>query len=109
MCHTTRELALNSASQEEVWRTLTFTRTSAFKRIESENGLVLDHHARYWCLRCGYTPAVLLNKASYSHEAQYRYLRFFQEITPFLGQEYRGEARQWKSYMTDDHIPVELS
>ncbi|KAI0191914.1 aromatic prenyltransferase [Astrocystis sublimbata] len=84
-------------------------KTTAFTRVESECTFALDHHARYWWETSGYALAILLNNAGYSEHGQILLLKFFRAIAPVLGPAYVPERQQWKSFMTDNHNPIELS
>ena len=71
-----------------------------------------DRNAGFWWRTTGYTLAVLLEKAGYSLESQYRNLLFYYfYITPELGPAPRsdGQAPLWKSFMTDNFTPLEFS
>ncbi|KAF2971589.1 hypothetical protein GQX73_g1921 [Xylaria multiplex] len=83
--------------------------TPAFKRIDTELADDLDYHARYWWSSSGYALAILLERAGYSANRQYKLLEFFYGITPSLGPALLPGKHQWKSFMTDDHNPIELS
>ncbi|KAI0804227.1 aromatic prenyltransferase [Xylaria sp. FL0064] len=84
-------------------------RTPAFQRVDSEGNSTLDRNGMYWWRSSGHALAVLLSQAGYSTERQYRLLNFFREIVPSLGSDFESQTRQWKSFMTDDHNPIELS
>lgn len=68
--------------------------------------------AQMWWKTTGYVLAVLLHQARYTTESQYRNLIFFAIlVTRELGpspNRVLSESR-WKSFMTDDHMPIELS
>ncbi|KAI3341803.1 aromatic prenyltransferase [Ustulina deusta] len=84
-------------------------KTTAFTRVESECTFGLDHHTRYWWEASGFALAVLLSRAGYSEHGQENILKFFRAITPVLGPAYVPGRQQWKSFMTDNHNPIELS
>lgn len=68
--------------------------------------------AEFWWRTTGYTLAVLLEKAGYSLESQYRNLLFYYfYITPELGPAPRYDSQDplWKSFMTDNFTPLEFS
>ncbi|KAL1877949.1 hypothetical protein Daus18300_002303 [Diaporthe australafricana] len=70
----------------------------------------LNKHANYWWESCGHTLAVLLEKAGYPDQIQHQHLEFIRIITPHLGPSHvPGRQQHWKSFMTDDHTPIELS
>lgn len=70
----------------------------------------LDPDARYWWASSGLALAVLLDRAGYSSDAQHRLLAFIRAVVPSLGAGHLPRGRQrWKSFMTDDHTPIELS
>ncbi|KAK6951539.1 hypothetical protein Daesc_006060 [Daldinia eschscholtzii] len=102
-------LRLNGKKQPQVVAKPSVPTTAAFRRVELEAHLELDYHARYWWKSSGYALAVLLEKAGYSSHAQYDILRFVRGITPSLGAAYIPGRQRWKSFMTDDHNPIELS
>ncbi|KAI1342699.1 aromatic prenyltransferase [Xylariaceae sp. FL0016] len=86
------------------------TATKAFQKVDAEGRHDLDIHARWWWRSTGYALAVLLERARYSGHAQYQLLKFVQAITPSLGvAQEPGKEIVWKSFMTDDYNPVELS
>ncbi|PWY69800.1 aromatic prenyltransferase [Aspergillus heteromorphus CBS 117.55] len=70
----------------------------------------LDYHGQFWWLTAGYLLAALLHDAGYSKNAQQVILTFYgHNIAPFLGVANAYGAHRWKSFMTDDHNPIELS
>ncbi|KAL9072017.1 MAG: hypothetical protein Q9157_005250 [Trypethelium eluteriae] len=63
----------------------------------------------FWCRYLGGSLAILLRHAGYSEEAQYGHWLFLNKvIAPNLGLSLHAQSR-WKSFMTDDGGPVELS
>ncbi|KAI5460734.1 aromatic prenyltransferase [Mariannaea sp. PMI_226] len=70
----------------------------------------LSTHGQYWWQRHGYALAILLAKSSYSHSAQVQILEFFIcSLVPWLGGVDESGVERWKSFMTDDYNPIELS
>jgi DMATS type aromatic prenyltransferase len=68
--------------------------------------------AQFWWGTTGYALAVLLHQADYSTESQYRHLIFFAFlVAPELGPAPNKQIPNptWKSFMTDDNTPIELS
>lgn len=68
--------------------------------------------ARFWWRTAGYMLAILLRQADYSVESQYRHLILFALlVAPELGAPPSRDLSNlsWKSFMTDDHTPIELS
>lgn len=66
----------------------------------------------FWQNRVGITLAILMHKAGYDLETRYSYIRFFLDCTiSALGpsSNLSSGSSRWKSFMTDDHTPVELS
>lgn len=66
---------------------------------------------KFWWHNAGYALAVLLCEAGYPVESQYQHLIFFafivaQELGPAM--ETPSRVR-WRSFMTDDNMPIELS
>ena len=63
----------------------------------------------FWWNHIGSALGALLYHAGYSHDAQYRHLSFFARIiAPHLGLP-PDSQKHWKTFMTDDGNPVELS
>jgi len=86
--------------------------TAIWHQVDSEVLHLHGVHERYWWMRSGYALAVLLHNAGYSSHAQYQSLIFFATvITSSLGapNEPPLVATPWKSFMTDDGNPIELS
>ncbi|KAL8806332.1 MAG: hypothetical protein Q9200_005077 [Gallowayella weberi] len=66
----------------------------------------------FWERKAGRPLATLLQRADYDLVAQYSYIHFFVDrIIPALGPANGLSSKQtrWKSFMTDDHTPIELS
>ena len=68
--------------------------------------------AQDWWRTAGYILAVLLHQAQYTTESQYRNLVFFallvvRELGPSPSRVL--SQPRWKSFMTDDHMPIEFS
>ncbi|KAI2624339.1 tryptophan dimethylallyltransferase-domain-containing protein [Hypoxylon sp. NC1633] len=83
---------------------------TAWQEVSAEIQHRIQHHERYWWQRSGYVLAVLLQNAGYTHEAQVRNLRFFAlRIASSLGAANEPGSTRWKSFMTDDNNPIELS
>lgn len=83
--------------------------TEAFRKVDTESCPNLTYDALHWWRSVGYVLAILLDKASYSTQAQCRLLKFIRAITPSLGPARVPGRLRWKSFMTDDHSPIELS
>ncbi|KAI0161725.1 tryptophan dimethylallyltransferase-domain-containing protein [Hypoxylon sp. FL1284] len=80
---------------------------TAWEHVNAEFYHQLDRHAQHWWQRSGHALAVLLREAGYNDAAQAAILDFFaRHIADNLGS---STARHWKSFMTDDHNPIELS
>lgn len=78
--------------------------------LDSKHQGTLNVHGNYWWRSCGYALAILLGNAGYSYAAQIRTLDFFPRcIAPKLGIANEPGVERWKSFMTDDHNPIELS
>ncbi|KAL4903335.1 hypothetical protein BDW74DRAFT_179754 [Aspergillus multicolor] len=83
-----------------------------YEQISTERNGSLDTHATYWWQTSGRFLAALLEDAGYIRTAQHKILMFFSAtITPFMGpaRTTRDDSPQWRSFMTDDHHPIELS
>ena len=86
--------------------------TAVWHRVDAEFPQLHGGHERHWWKKSGFLLAVLLYQAGYSSHAQYRILKFFAAvIVPSLGDtvEPTSGANPWKSFMTDDGNPIELS
>lgn len=87
--------------------------TTAYRRLALSHRDSVDQvdvHAQYWWESSGFTLAILLDKAGYSSDAQHKLLQFVWAIVPYLGLGHLpGHQKRWKSFMTDDHNPIELS
>lgn len=71
-----------------------------------------DKDAAFWNHSVGMPLAILLKAAKYSRVSQEKHIEFFTRIcTPSLGKmpSHSGQLSSWKSFMTDNHCPVELS
>ncbi len=71
-----------------------------------------DPNSQFWWRTTGFTLAILLQKAGYAIESQCRNLLFyFFYVVPELGAgpNAEGQPPHWKSFMTDDFTPIELS
>jgi DMATS type aromatic prenyltransferase len=83
---------------------------SAWHRVNSNCEQSLGSQGQYWWQRHGYALAILLEKSSYSFPAQVKILEFFaRSLAPWLGAVDASGVEQWKSFMTDDYNPLELS
>lgn len=86
--------------------------TTVWHQVDSEVCHSLSFHERYWWRTSGYALAVLLSHAGYSSRVQYQNLEFFAVVVaPSLGAAPKPplDAKPWKSFMTDDGNPIELS
>ncbi|KAH6972788.1 aromatic prenyltransferase [Ilyonectria sp. MPI-CAGE-AT-0026] len=71
---------------------------------------LLSSQQQYWYQAVGYVLAALVDSAGYSHPRQVSILNHFASlVTPYLGVAPWSDLPRWKSFMTDDHTPVELS
>ncbi|KAJ3526647.1 hypothetical protein NM208_g11091 [Fusarium decemcellulare] len=74
---------------------------------------IKDHfniHQQYWYQTVGYPLVVFLDSAGYSFQSQASILHHFSNlVAPHLGAAPILGQPQWKSFMTDNHTPVELS
>ncbi|RAL13170.1 aromatic prenyltransferase [Aspergillus homomorphus CBS 101889] len=83
---------------------------SAWRTVNEELDTSLDCHGQFWWRRTGILLAELLHDAEYTQDRQRDVLRLFGGgAVPFLGLERESGAPGWKSFMTDDHHPIELS
>ncbi|KAL7627402.1 hypothetical protein AAE478_001595 [Parahypoxylon ruwenzoriense] len=86
------------------------TANTAWQQITSKIQQRLNRHEKYWWQISGYALAVLLQAAGYTHAAQVKILEFFAgRIVSSLGIANQPGAQRWKSFMTDDNNPIELS
>ncbi|KAG5749320.1 hypothetical protein H9Q69_008247 [Fusarium xylarioides] len=89
---------LNSGTFHSVHHTKNKTDTAA------------DIHHQYWNQTVGSTLERFLSSAGYDARSQYRILdQFSNLVAPSLGVSPALGEPQWKSFMTDNHCPVELS
>ncbi|KAF2017911.1 aromatic prenyltransferase [Aaosphaeria arxii CBS 175.79] len=70
-----------------------------------------DRESTLWWDTVGKLISLQLKQARYSETAQEKSLDFFQEsVLPYMGSfPTHDSPRKWKSFMTDDHTPIELS
>ncbi|KAK0387751.1 hypothetical protein NLU13_3996 [Sarocladium strictum] len=75
--------------------------------------VLVDDDCELWNQEIGSQLATMLEMAEYSASSQVLHTDFFlNSVSPFLGYHPKGEKplpHIWKSFMTDDHTPVELS
>jgi DMATS type aromatic prenyltransferase len=71
----------------------------------------LDEDARFWWETIGPILATMMQQANYRTHLQYHNLHFFHRyVAPALGpRPGRNGDAAWRSFMTDDHTPIELS
>ncbi|KAI0152087.1 aromatic prenyltransferase [Hypoxylon sp. NC0597] len=75
-----------------------------------ESQYVSTPKQNHWCRTAGRVLDVFMREANYSRHARSRITSFFAEsIVPFLGPSTGPGFKRWKSFMTDDHTPIELS
>lgn len=78
-----------------------------YKHLEHE-----ESNAQFWWTATGSLLAILLHQAKYQIMAQCEILQFyFSILIPELGPspDSSGRFPQWKSFMTDENMPIELS
>ncbi|KAF5609634.1 tryptophan dimethylallyltransferase 1 [Fusarium subglutinans] len=77
---------------------------------KNKTGTAVDIHQQHWNQTVGSTLRRFLASAGYDSQSQSRILdQFSNLVAPFLGSSpVRGEPI-WKSFMTDNNCPVELS
>ncbi|KAL2798936.1 aromatic prenyltransferase [Aspergillus keveii] len=81
-----------------------------YQQVTDEVLGYLDSHGQYWWQTSGDLLAALLHDANYPPTSQHHILTFFgRTIAPYMGQAYNPLSPQWRSFMTDDHHPIELS
>ncbi|KAI1174695.1 tryptophan dimethylallyltransferase-domain-containing protein [Nemania sp. FL0916] len=87
---------------------------SNWHRVDAElENFQSVHHRFWWSTHSGKALAVLSYAAGYSEKLQYRDLKFFAtNVAPYLGvapENINGDIQRWRSFMTDDGTPLELS
>src|SRR5438034_8532334 len=85
--------------------------TTAWQRVSPMPPLK-HPDSQFWWRTSGSALAILLQKADYTIESQCWHLNFYASfIIPQLGPAPKTGSRppQWKSFMTDDATPIELS
>jgi DMATS type aromatic prenyltransferase len=81
-----------------------------YQQVTDELQDYLDSHGQYWWQTSGHLLAALLHDANYPPTSQHHILTFFgRTIAPYMGPAYNPRSPQWRSFMTDDHHPIELS
>lgn len=86
--------------------------SASIRNTTTKTKIARDQDFDFWQDKVGRPFAILLHKAGYNLETQYAYIRFFLDwIIPALGPSYELSSNhiRWKSFMTDDHTPAELS
>ncbi|KAI0433802.1 tryptophan dimethylallyltransferase-domain-containing protein [Xylaria sp. FL1042] len=88
-----------------------YTELSAWTQASADSANTKGVHHHLWYQHVGKALGILLFNAGYSYDAQCRSLAFFMRVVaPNLGVFHIGGYPQpWKSFMTDDGSPVELS
>ncbi|KAF5661755.1 tryptophan dimethylallyltransferase 1 [Fusarium heterosporum] len=82
------------------------SRQSINARVDTD----FDIHQQYWHSAVGNALSKLLSSAGYSTRSQSRILyQFVSLVAPYLGASPIFGQPPWKSFMTDNHTPVELS
>ncbi|KAH7253677.1 aromatic prenyltransferase [Fusarium redolens] len=78
--------------------------------IKNKTEPAVDIHQRYWNQTVGSTLKTFLSSAEYGSRSQCLILdQFSNHVVPFLGSSPVLGEPQWKSFMTDNHCPAELS
>ncbi|KAM0338310.1 hypothetical protein ACHAPU_011362 [Fusarium lateritium] len=101
--------------QEPVLGKLKFSRNGSgdiksWQLIKARVDTDFDLHQKYWYSTVGNALSKLLSSAGYSSQSQSRVLyQFVNLVTPYLGASPSLGKPLWKSFMTDNHTPVELS
>ncbi|KAF4953301.1 hypothetical protein FGADI_6067 [Fusarium gaditjirri] len=81
-----------------------------FHHTKNKTGPAADSHHQYWIQTVGSKLKRFLSSAGYDDRSQFRILdQFSNLVAPFLGPSPALGEPQWKSFMTDNHCPVELS
>ncbi|KFA56003.1 hypothetical protein S40293_03995 [Stachybotrys chartarum IBT 40293] len=84
--------------------------TRARRLSQTETGSPININQLYWFHTTGFALAALLQSAGYGHPAQVKILRHFADVVaPNLGVAPDSGLSRWKSFMTDDYTPIELS
>ncbi|KAF9775143.1 hypothetical protein IL306_006769 [Fusarium sp. DS 682] len=73
-------------------------------------GAEINLHKRYWNQTVGTTLSAFLKSAGYDSRRRFHIQSQFSNlVAPYLGSSPVHAVPQWKSFMTDNHCPVELS
>ncbi|KAI8725414.1 hypothetical protein NCS52_00112400 [Fusarium sp. LHS14.1] len=84
--------------------------TKPWHLVRARHQSLFDPHQRYWYQNVGYVLGSLLNNAGYTQMSQINILHHFANlVTPHLGSAFRIGLTRWRSFMTDDFTPVQLS
>ncbi|KAM0432324.1 hypothetical protein ACHAPT_004865 [Fusarium lateritium] len=88
----------------------TSQQTKPWHLVKARNESLFNPHQRYWYQNVGYVLVSFLNSAGYTQMNQINILHHFANlVTPHLGSAFRIGLPRWRSFMTDDHTPVQLS
>ncbi len=103
--------AIRNSRDSIIYDTTLVKSTQAFGSLSRWLALS-DDDAAFWWHTTGHLLGLLLAEASYDLHSQYQALLFYNRcIVTGLGPRPTDKSphRLWKSYMTDDHSPVEFS
>ncbi|KAM0552433.1 hypothetical protein ACHAPJ_007994 [Fusarium lateritium] len=106
---------MGCSSQQSLPSKLTFSRNvfehdKPWHLAKVRAGSDFNVHQQYWHETVGHTLARFLDCAGYSHQSQLAILyQFAGLVTPYLGPSPVLGSPLWKSFMTDNHNPIELS
>ncbi|KAI6087247.1 aromatic prenyltransferase [Hypoxylon rubiginosum] len=79
-------------------------------RNQEQISAVAAHHVNHWHRTAGRVLDIFMQRAFYSQISHDHIMSFFAgTIVPFLGPSDTPDFKRWKSFMTDDHTPIELS
>ncbi|RMJ03547.1 hypothetical protein BHE90_013089 [Fusarium euwallaceae] len=85
-------------------------RVKAWPLAKATTQGIVDPHQQYWYLTVGHALTTFLVSAGYGHEDQVNFLYHFAKmVIPYLGVSPISGLPRWKSFMTDNHTPIELS
>ncbi|KAI8669485.1 hypothetical protein NCS57_00763800 [Fusarium keratoplasticum] len=88
----------------------TSQQTKPWHLVRARHESLFNPHQRYWYQNVGYVLGSLLNSSGYAQMSQINILHHFANlVTPHLGSAFRIGLPRWRSFMTDDFTPVQLS
>lgn len=84
--------------------------TKPWHLVQARHESLFNPHQRYWYQNVGHVLSSFLTSAGYIQMSRINILHHFANlVTPHLGSAFRIGLTRWKSFMTDDSTPIQLS